>query len=559
LPQQNGTTTFTYTLSDGHGGSATATVTVTVTPVNDPPVAVDDALTTPEDAALVMAPGLLLVNDRDPDGDPLTLVSVQSPVNGTVVFAGGVITFTPAPNFFGIASFTYTMRDPDGLTSTAKVTVTVTAVPDPPVANNDSATTAEDTPLVLAVSTLLANDVNVDGDALTVVSVGSAVHGTVALSGGTVTFTPAPDFHGLGSFTYTVRNAAGLMATATVAVTITPVQDPPVARNDAITTDEDVALDITPATLLANDTDVDGDPLSVVAVGNAVNGTVALVNGSVRFTPAPNFFGVASFTYTISDGHGGMATATVIVTVRPVNDAPVALPDSATVIGTAAVTIDALANDADVDTPHANLRIIAVTPLTGGTSGQMTIAADGRSLRYAATTLVDGTATYRYTISDGQLTAQAIVTLTLIANRAPVCGTAFGGEIWPPNHKRFYAAPVYGVTDPDGDPLNVRVLGVYQDEPVDAMADGNFSADAAIQNGTAWVRAERMGSGDGRVYEIAFEATDARGGACQGSVFWTVPKSQGQPHTLIDSGVRYDSFAKIPGTIDKRQIHKEGK
>ena len=151
---------------------------------------------------------------------------------------------------------------------------------------------------------------------------------------------------------------------------------------------------------------------------------------------------------------------------------------------------------------------------------------------------------------------------TILANQPPVCTAAIGGEIWPPNHKRFYAATVAGVTDPEGGALTILITGIWQDEVIDSTGDGKFSPDGqGVGTATAWVRAERNGhgnkaKGNGRVYEILFSATDNAGLKCDGSVLWTVPHNQGQGATAIDSGVRYDSTGVIPGAKNKSQIHQ---
>ncbi len=241
-------------MGDGNGGSATATVTVTVTGVNDGPVAVDDAATTAEDTAVGVT---VLTNDSDLDGDTLSIASVSTPAHGTAVIAGTSVTYTPAANYNGPDSFTYTVGDGNGGSATATVTVTVTGVNDGPVAVDDAATTAEDT----AVSvTVLTNDSDLDGDTLAVSSVSMPAHGTAVIAGTAVTYTPALNYNGPDSFTYTVGDGNGGSATATVSVTVTGVNDGPVAVDDAATTAEDTAVSVT---VLTNDSDLDGDTLRV--------------------------------------------------------------------------------------------------------------------------------------------------------------------------------------------------------------------------------------------------------------------------------------------------------
>jgi len=142
----------------------------------------------------------------------------------------------------------------------------------------------------------------------------------VSLVAGTITFTPTTNFNGAASFTYTISDGNGGSATGTVNITVDPVNDDPVAVNDSYTINEDTPLVILASALTANDTDVEGNALTVTSVQGAVNGTVSLVAGTITFTPTTNFNGAASFTYTISDGNGGSATGTVNITVDPVND-----------------------------------------------------------------------------------------------------------------------------------------------------------------------------------------------------------------------------------------------
>ena len=179
-----GSDSFTYVVSDG-SATDTATVRVTVTEVTNAPVAVDDTATVAEDSEVSVA---VLSNDSDADGDTLTIESFTQGTNGSVVISGSNLVYTPSANFNGSDSFTYTINDGTGLTDTATVSVTVTAVNDNPVANDDSATTEEDVAVTIS---LVANDTDIDGDSLSIESVGTASNGSVVNNGnGTVTYTP---------------------------------------------------------------------------------------------------------------------------------------------------------------------------------------------------------------------------------------------------------------------------------------------------------------------------------------------------------------------------------
>ncbi len=271
----------------------------------------------------------VLANDTfAPDtGETLTVTAVTQPTTGgTVTLTGGVVSFTPAAGFTGIATFTYTLSDGNGGTDTATVTVRVGLPPvNLPVASDDTFSVAEDsTDTVLDV---LANDTAdpATGGTLRVTAVTQpATGGTVTLtSSGTVTFTPTPNFNGTVTFTYTVEDAARGTDTATVTVTVTPVNDVPVALDDSFTVpfnSEANVLNVLANDSIAPDT---GETITVTAVTSpAPSGTVTVAtDGSgVLFTPAEGFAGNVTFEYTMSDGNGGTDTATVSVLVVQSND-----------------------------------------------------------------------------------------------------------------------------------------------------------------------------------------------------------------------------------------------
>jgi VCBS repeat-containing protein len=350
----NGPDSFTYKAKDGAGlYSGATTVSLTVTPVNDAPVALDDTASTDEEVAVDVD---VLGNDSDADSPALTVTGASDGSHGTTTYDADSVVYTPAPDFFGTDSFTYSVSDGSGGTDSATVTVTVSNVNDAPVAADDSGSTDEDTPLsVGAAGGVLANDSDVDGDSLTASLASGPAHASsfsLDADGG-YSYTPDANWYGTDSFTYRADDSVVTSGVATVTLTVAPVNDAPVADDEELTVAEDAfgSVDV-----LDGDNDVEGDALSVTGVTDGDHGTVVdNGDGTVTYTPAADFFGSDSFTYTVCDDHAttpasdpGCDTATVSVTVTAVNDAPVvtAGPDASASEGSA-VSISATFADVD--------------------------------------------------------------------------------------------------------------------------------------------------------------------------------------------------------------------
>ncbi|MDI6623291.1 MAG: Ig-like domain-containing protein [Brevundimonas sp.] len=313
--------------------------------------------------------------DSDDDGATLTYTITSAPSEGSVVNNGdGTFGFSPGDDFQDLAqgetrtvTFTYTATDAHGAVSEpSTVTIRVAGTNDAPVAAVDTASGAEDASVTINV---LANDTDVDGETLTITHVNGAnigVDGTVALGGGAsvrlnadgaLTYTPAANATGLQSFSYTVSDGVGGATTATVEVDLTPVNDAPVSQPDAASTDEDTTLVLTATSLLANDTDLDGDALVISSV-SAVSARGASVSinaaGDVVYNPGVSAELQAlsrsqqvtdTFTYVVTDAAGATSTATVTITVEGQLEAPVANPDTVTVSQNGQASGDVVAND----------------------------------------------------------------------------------------------------------------------------------------------------------------------------------------------------------------------
>ena len=399
---------FVFQVNDGHSHTATATVTLTIDPLNDPPSAENDSVTVLEDSANNTIN--VLANDScAPDsGETLTVTAVTQPYHGTVTLTGGVVKYTPAPHYFGPDAFWYTLSDGhDYSTSTALVSVNVTKVNLGPTAVNDSVVVDEDTED--NALDVLANDTDPEGDALTITAVGTPQHGTATTDGTTISYTPAPDYYGLDTFTYTISDGT---VTAVDGVTVQVLDVPdlsgdqyPVAVTDAF----DGLLENMPNLLdvLANDYDPDLDPLTITAVTQPEHGTVVFTATGVTYTPATYYFGPDTFTYTIRDPQGATATTVVTLTVdRTADDAaPTAGWDLLCVpMNGTGRTLNVLANDLDPESDALTLSLPGETDPGYPAHGTLTlVTATGQpdKVRYTPAPNYFGLDEFTYSVSDG--------------------------------------------------------------------------------------------------------------------------------------------------------------
>ncbi|HCM0809661.1 TPA: tandem-95 repeat protein, partial [Vibrio parahaemolyticus] len=394
-----GKDTFTYIVTSG-GVSESTTVEVNVTPVNDAPVAKDDIATTQEDTAVTID---VLPNDTDVDGDKLSIQSASVPeAQGKVEIVDGKLVFTPAENFNGDAEITYTVTD-GALTDQATVKVTVNAVNDTPVVESniaDQALAEDFTPYTIDLNTAFSDVDNVDGELTFSVSGNSNIQ--VAIVNGIATITPTADWNGSETLTFTATDPSGESISQTVNFTVAPVAD---IVADSVTVVEDTPTIIK---VLGNDTFEGDDKMVSLDTNNGpANGTVSInPDGSVTYTPNDNYHGTDSFTYIVTSG-GVSESTTVTVNVTPVNDAPVAKDDIATTQEDTAVTIDVLPNDTDIDGDTLRIDSASVP------SDQGTVEIVDGKLVFTPAENFNGDAEITYTVTDGELTDEAKVSVTV--------------------------------------------------------------------------------------------------------------------------------------------------
>jgi hypothetical protein len=298
----NGNDNFTFTASDGMETSAPASVNINITPVNDVPTANPQSLSTAEDL-----PVNIVLTGSDPEGSLLSFTLVSTPTHGILGGSAPTLTYTPTANYHGADSFTFVVNDGLVGSAPAAVDIAVTPVNDAPVADAQSLSTAEDTPLDI----LLAGS-DLDGDPLTFTVVLSPAHGILGGSAPNLTYTPTANYHGADSFTFVVNDGLESSAPVVVDINVTPVNDAPAADLQSVSTAEDTPLDI-----VLTGSDPDGDLLTFTVVLSPTHGALSGVGPNLTYTPAPGYAGPDSFSFVVNDGELDSTAAAVSITINP--------------------------------------------------------------------------------------------------------------------------------------------------------------------------------------------------------------------------------------------------
>jgi len=440
----NGSDSFTYKVNDGALDSNLATVLLTVTPVNDAPTTGDQSLSTDEDTPIS---GSLLPVAADIDSAQLQGSIVAGPQHGQVsVATDGSFTYLADANYNGADSFTYKVNDGQLDSSIATVSLVMNAVNDAPTAGDQSLTTDEDTPIT---GSLLAVAADIDSALLQGRIVAGPQHGQVTVaSDGSFTYLADANDNGADSFTYKVNDGELDSAIATVMLTIVPVNDAPTAGDQQLTTDEDTSII---GSLLAVAVDIDSALLQGSIVIGPQHGQVSVAaDGSFTYTADANYNGTDSFTYKVNDGELDSAIATVMLTIIPVNDAPVASTIAATLLEDGRITLNLFDSGSDVDGDPLSVSV------GNPQHGQLLKNADG-SYTYFAQADYNGEDSFSYSVSDGQLdSGSAMVRLTLTAvNDAPV---AQDDMVTLDEDRSIQLAIMANDYDVDGDSLNLMIV-----------------------------------------------------------------------------------------------------
>ncbi|WP_274020906.1 tandem-95 repeat protein, partial [Vibrio parahaemolyticus] len=494
--------TISASVSDGVNPTASDSDSLIVNRVNDAPT-VENAIADQE-LSEDFATYTIDLNDAFKDSDSALNFSVSGNSNVLVSIENGIATISPTADWNGSETLTFTATDPSGESISQTVNFTVAPVADIVA---DKAMVVEDTPTIIKV---LGNDTfEDDGKVVSLDTNNGPANGTVSVNpDGSVTYTPNDNYHGTDSFTYIVTSG-GVSESTTVSVDVTPVNDAPVAKDDIATTQEDTAVTID---VLPNDTDVDGDKLSIQSASvPEAQGRVEIVDGKLVFTPAENFNGHAEITYTVTDGEL-TDEAKVTVTVNPVNDAPTIKVDAVESITEDAVNTDTVVASLtvrDTDTPEDQLTV----SLENNSNGYFVLVGNEVKLTQAGVDAVNNdelnlkNLTISASVSDG-VNPTASDSDSLVVNRvndAPTVENAIAGQ----------------VLSEDFDAYTIDLNEVFKDSDssLEFSVSGNNSIQISIVNGVATITPTADWNGK---ETITFTAKDPSGESVSQTVDFTV-------------------------------------
>ncbi len=479
-----GSDSFTFVVSDGVTTSAEQTVSIEVAPIDDTPVTMSDMYSVGEDGTLSLDAGMgVLANDLDPQGLTLSAEVVTGPTNGTLTLGSdGSLVYTPAANWNGVDSFTYIASNGSTPGVETSVTITVQSLNDMPVAQGDAyEVTSGEELLVDAAGGIMANDSDVDGDALTAHVIAPPQHGTLELAAdGSLRYIPAAGYVGEDHFTYQLRDSMSQSNVATVVINVGEVVEatPPVAVGDEYTMNANAVLAIDAPGVLANDsTEGELELVAELLEGPSSGDLTLAADGSLVYTPATDFVGTVTFTYQVRSGDSVSAPATVTINVLGLsnNFVPVATGDAyTTTVDTPLVQAapGVLANDTDAEGDPITALLVAPP-----SSGELTFNPDG-SFTYTPAAGFVGQDSFTYAAVDATGESTPVtVTIDVVTseNSRPV---ASNDEYHLDADSTLTTTPENGVmsndSDLDGDALTAAIFQQPLNGQVTFAADGSF-------------------------------------------------------------------------------------
>jgi Ca2+-binding RTX toxin-like protein len=490
----NGADSFVISYVDAGGLTHSKTINVNVLPENDAPVALDKSAQTNEDTAIDI---FALTGATDSENNTLSILSVGAASHGNMQIINDKITYTPTANFFGNDAFTYTISDGNGGFDTKTINVNVLPVNDTPVTTNDTASTNEETSVLVNI---LGNDSDVEDGffpAASITITTQPASGTVAVqSTGKLLYTPNPDYYGQDSFTYTVTDSGGLVSNkSSVSINVINVNDAPkfiIGSNINFTEDTQTIFNVHDYFY-----DPDGDALSIVSV-SALNGTMSFSGEDITYTPNANYNGVEKLTVTLRDSFGATIVLKADAMVAPVNDTPVAVNDSFAVLEDTVTRLPILDNDSDID---GGLFASSITNLTPAAHGTLAINPLDGSITYTPNANYNGPDSFTYTVTDSGGLVSNIATATInvaAVNDAPVVAATIPTQSTNAGSLFSYTVPAGTFTDADGDTITYSAK----------LSDGNVLPAWLTFNPTTRTFSGTSPSGSTSSLTIALTASD---------------------------------------------------
>ncbi|EKO3853026.1 tandem-95 repeat protein [Vibrio harveyi] len=420
----NGQVQLDVTIQDGNGATVDTHINVDVLPINDPPVSGDLAYTINEDSSITLSQEQLLAKAGDIDSENLEAINLSTDDNATIQYNDdGSYTITPDENYNGDLDLTFDIIDNDGGSVQVGLDITVNPVNDLPQAQDQQFTVEEDGTLLFTDADLLEGASDIDGDDLSIENVlYTGADGVLTDNGdGTYSFAPNENFNGDVQFTFDVSDGTG-STPAFIDVSVTPVNDPPVAGSTSYTVQEDGQITISDEQLLANSSDVEGDvALANVSYSGNDGSFVDNGDGTYTFTPNENFDGNISLDVTVIDQDGATDTTTAGIDVIAVNDAPETSGIQAEVDEDNAITItqeQLLANATDIEGDD-----LVASNLQTNDPDATIVANDDGSFTITHTENFNGELDFTYNISDGENDVLTTLDLTVNpVNDAPEAG-----------------------------------------------------------------------------------------------------------------------------------------
>lgn len=429
----NGADSFTYVSNDGTSDSPSATVNITIMAVNDPPIADNASVEANEDSFAIIA-----LTGRDPEGNPITYSIIDYPQKGKLTGTIPNVIYTPDADYNGTDKFTFKVNDGLLDSQTATITITVKPVNDKPVADSISVTTKEDTFIRI---TLTAKDIDAQIQTLGYEIVDRPKNGVLSATPPFIIYTPNKDYYGSDSFTFTARDSFEKSDPATVTITIEPVNDLPTANSQSAKTKEDTSVNIK-----LTGTDVDNDQLIYTIVTNPLSGKINGTAPELEYVPNPDFYGEDSFMFKVGDGLAESNIVKVSITIEPVNDVPIANPQTANTSEEIVINITLTGKDTDSD--PLTYQIVKYV-LNGFLSGEPP------NMQYKPNPGFFGTETFTFKVNDGKVDSEP-ATVTIIVDK--INDAPFANSQSVSTNEDTPATIILTGTDPDNDQLTFKII-----------------------------------------------------------------------------------------------------